>query len=62
MHVSNLEIWVECLGKQAGDLRMADSYSLTAVMQRIEGWEKDGTCVRDKVYGRQRVYIREQEE
>ena len=58
-HVSNMEIWVECLGKSPGDLRMADSYALNAVMQRIEGWEKNGTF-KDKVYGKQRVYIRNQ--
>ncbi len=59
-HVSNMEIWVECLGKPAGDLRMADSYALNSIMERIEGWEKNGTYSRDKVYGKQRVYIREQ--
>ena len=59
-HVSNMEIWVECFGKLMGDLKPADSYSISGIMLRIEGWEKNGSSFRDKVYGKQRVYERKQ--
>ena len=59
-HVSNMEIWVECFGKAQGDLKPADSFALNTIMLRIEGWEKKGTMFRDKVYGKQRVYVRKE--
>ena len=57
-HVSNMEIWVECFGKTVGDLKPADSFAINTIMLRIEGWEKRGTSFRDRVYGKQRVYVR----
>ena len=59
-HVSNMEIWVECFGKAVGDLKPADSFAINTIMLRIEGWEKRGATFRDKVYGKQRVYTREE--
>ena len=59
-HVSNIEIWVECFGKLMGDLRPSDSYAISAIMMRIEEWEKCGNSFRDKVYGKQRIYVRKE--
>ena len=56
--VSNIEIWCECLGKPKEDMRPADSYSITAIMSHIEGWDKSGRSVRLPIYGKQRVYTR----
>ena len=56
--VSNMEIWCECFGKHKEDLRPSDSYSIAAIMKRIDGWEKRGRIADLSIYGRQRVYER----
>lgn len=56
--VSNVEIWAECFGKDPAMMRTIDSYAISAIMQKIEGWEKDGSRKRQPIYGRQRVYRR----
>ena len=56
--VSNIEIWCECFGKNREDMKSADSYAISAIMERIEGWEKSGRAVRLPIYGKQRVYTR----
>ena len=56
--VSNIEIWCECLGKAKEDIKPADSYSISAIMARIRGWEKSDKLERQPIYGKQRVYIR----
>lgn len=54
--VCNMEIWCECFGKEQASMRKADSYEISAIMQKIEGWEKaDRTRV--PIYGLQRVFI-----
>lgn len=56
--VSNIEIWCECFGKHKEDIRSSDSYSIAAIMERIDGWEKTGNVESLRIYGRQRVYRR----
>lgn len=56
--VSNMEIWCECFGKKKEDLRPSDSYAISAIMTRIDGWEKSGRSERIPIYGKQRVYER----
>lgn len=56
--VSNIEIWCECFGKPKADLKPSDSYAISAIMARIEGWERTPCTMRDRFYGKQRVYKR----
>lgn len=56
--VSNMEIWCECFCKYKEDMRPCDSYSISALMVRVDGWERSAQLKRDPIYGRQRVYIR----
>lgn len=56
--VSNIEIWCECFGKSKEEMRPSDSYAISAIMVRIEGWEKCGVRQMLPIYGRQRVYTR----
>ena len=56
--VSNMEIWCECFGKSKEDMRPADSYAISAIMVRIDGWERGNKTVRQPIYGKQRVYVR----
>ena len=57
-HVSNMEIWCECFGRSKADLKPADSYAISSIMARIEGWQKSGRYHHDGVYGKQRIYTR----
>ncbi len=56
--VSNIEIWCECFGKCKEEMRPSDSYAISAIMVRIEGWVKSGVRQMLPIYGRQRVYTR----
>lgn len=58
MQVSNAEIWCECFGNSLSTIKTADSYAIAAIMLKIDGWEKSGKRVNQKIYGRQRVYER----
>jgi predicted P-loop ATPase len=60
MDVSNMEIWCECFGKPQEDLKPADSYAISAIMTKIEGWSKPENRKRLPIYGRQRVYSRDE--
>ena len=60
--VCNLEIWCECFGKDSSSLRKSDSYEISAIMQKMDGWEKfpgtrQGTSS-FPLYGKQRAYSR----
>lgn len=55
--VCNLEIWCECFGREAAAMKPADSYTISAIMQKIEGWEKD-KAQRFGSYGIQRGYVK----
>lgn len=60
--VSNIEIWVECFGKKAADMERKDSDALTALMMKVDGWEKSGRKKRLPLYGQQRFYERVRQE
>lgn len=53
--VCNMEIWCECFGRESSTLKKIDSYEISGIMQKIEGWDKSE---RDTfpLYGRQRCY------
>ena len=55
--VCNMEIWCECFGYEQAKLDRADAYKISAIMSKIEGWEKVG---RESIpiYGQQRCYKR----
>lgn len=56
--VSNAEIWAECFGRNPADMRPADSYAISALMMKVDGWEKSSNRIRIPTYGVQRVYVR----
>lgn len=56
--VSNIEIWCECFGKSKEEMRPSDSYAISAIMVRIEGWKKTDKFKRSPIYGKQRIYMR----
>jgi len=60
--VCNMEIWCECFGKEASALKRTDSYEISSVMRKIEGWGKytDNTSglYSFPIYGRQRAMQR----
>ena len=56
--VSNIEIWCECFGKAKEDIRPSDSYAISAIMVRIDGWERSSARSVQPLYGRQRIYKR----
>ena len=60
--VSNMEIWCECFGRNREDLKPAESYALSSLMSRIEGWSRPKTLQTQALYGKQRVYLRESEQ
>ncbi|WP_257202963.1 virulence-associated E family protein [Corynebacterium cystitidis] len=56
--VSKIEIWCEAFGREPQDMKRADSYDISAIMQQIDGWEDTGKRERLPLYGRQRVFKR----
>ena len=56
--VSNIEIWCECFGKPKEDMKNADSYAISAIMARLDGWVKTGKTKTIPIYGKQRIYAR----
>lgn len=60
MEVSNMEIWCECFGKPKEDMKPSDSYAISAIMERIDGWSKTGKAKILSIYGRQRIYKRDE--
>ena len=58
---SNMEIWCECFGEQKQKLSRKESADISAIMSRIEGWEKQEKPIRRGPYGIQRVYRRKTE-
>lgn len=54
--VSNIEIWCECFGKSKSELKPSDSYAISAIMCKIEGWSKSEKAKRIPIYGLQRLY------
>ncbi|MEJ6019860.1 virulence-associated E family protein [Corynebacterium sp. H113] len=65
MEVSNAEIWSECFGNEPGDMQPKDSYAISAIMKKLDGWEKPqkrGGSKRVFPYGKQRIYRRKVEQ
>lgn len=61
LEVSNIEIWAECLGKDPTLMKASDSYQISAMITKIEGWRRPkGKQSRRHlpIYGRQRVWVR----
>lgn len=56
--VCNQEIWCECFKKPEASMERKDSYAISGIMEKIEGWSKWKTRKRVKPYGQQRVYER----
>lgn len=60
--VCNMEIWVECFGKDGSSMKSADSFAIAAIIKKVKGWtkpeEKDNTRKQFPIYGRQRFYKR----
>lgn len=64
--VCNMGIWCECFGRDSSALKKIDSYEISGIMRKIEGWEKY-TATKNgmytfSIYGKQRAYIREPEQ
>ncbi len=64
--VCNLELWAECFGKDPSNIRKQDSYELSAIMSKIEGWGRYDGSKSGKLsfglYGPQLAYVRCEEE
>ncbi|WP_455537811.1 VapE domain-containing protein [Terrisporobacter sp.] len=64
--VCNMEIWSECFGNDPSTIKSADSYAISAIMKKIENWQRfsgnKGGMVSFEIYGRQRCYERVEEE
>ena len=60
--VCNMEIWCECFGREASALKRTDSYEISSVMRKIEGWgkytENTTGLFPFPIYGRQRAMQR----
>ena len=56
--VSNIEIWCECFGKNKEEMRPADSYTISAIMIQVGGWERSNRSRRLPIYGKQKLYER----
>ena len=64
--VCNMEIWCECFGRDSSSLRKMDSYEISGIMKNMEGWQKDNRTKNGSpvfpIYGKQRAYVRVQEQ
>ncbi len=56
--VTNVEIWAECFGNDPASMKKQDSYDVSAIMERIPGWERTQKREYLPLYGRQRLYVR----
>ena len=65
MMVCNMEIWCECFGRESSALKKIDSYEISGIMRKIEGWGKYAETKNGMsgfpIYGKQRAYVREQD-
>ena len=61
--VCNLELWAECFGKDPAAIKRQDSYELTAIMNKMDGWRRYEGNKAGKLsfsyYGPQCAYVRE---
>ena len=56
--VCNMEIWCECFGKAKADLKRIDANAISAIMAKIEGWQKMSKKSRFGIYGAAAGYER----
>lgn len=63
--VCSMEIWCECFGKDASNLKKGDSFEINAILSRIEEWQPfSGTktgITRFPIYNKQRAFMRTRE-
>lgn len=63
--VCSMEIWCECFGKDASNLKKGDSFEINAILSRIEEWQPyTGTktgITRFSIYNKQRAFMRTSE-
>ena len=60
--VCNLEIWCECFGKNRSDMHAKETNEMAAIMARIENWIRTDKTDALPIYGKQRLYIRCEQE
>lgn len=60
--VSNLEIWCECYGNSPESLNRMESNNLASIMAQIPGWERTTRSKKLPIYGKQRLYVRNEEQ
>ena len=53
--VTNMEIFAECLGQDPARMKKQDSYEISSIMSRIDGWNRSAGK-KNTPYGRQRFY------
>lgn len=56
--VAPVEIFVECFGKNRGDLRRRESTEIAQILAKIPGWERSDERPYIAQYGRCRVWVR----
>ena len=56
--VTNMEIFAECLGQDPARMKKQDSYEISSIMSRIDGWTRS-SGKKNTPYGRQRFYEKE---
>lgn len=60
--VCNMEIWCECFGKDKSAIKKSDSYEISAILQKIGGWQKytgaKNGAYTFPIYGKQKAYER----
>lgn len=56
--VTHMEIFAECLGQDPAHMKKQDSYEISSIMSRIDGWSRS-TGKKNTPYGRQRFYEKE---
>jgi len=57
-----MEIWCECFGKDKSAIKKSDSYEISAILQKIGGWQKytgaKNASYTFPIYGKQKAYER----
>ena len=56
--VSMMEIWCECFRKPRSAWTKKDGMEIASIMARLPEWDRVSTVIRDKAYGRQKIYAR----
>lgn len=56
--ITAIEIWVECLEKNANDMKQVDSRRITDCLSKIEGWKKAENPQWFGDYGKRRYYFK----